>query len=669
MIIFLIFLSFWLGLAISRSYIALSIVAVVFLLFVFKRFSKGLFTLCLASLLIGFGLSFLRLTFFKNSFQGIVYESKENYFLFNSGGERLYVYLKGHEYDIGDIISIDGEKEELSFNSLESSFDFTDYLHKRGVYSSLKVNSIKTDFMIPIRLKERREKLLNHFTKEEQDIANLILFSNGEDSLTSKTIRELHLARFLSSSGVFLSFFNLVLTFLFSFFLKDKYASLLSIVFLSLYGIFTFPRFSVMRVLILLIVKWINKHLLKDKFSYLSILGGTGLFFLLINRYLANQDAFILGYLIPVISYLTRYIFNRKKIIYRLSKYLIIYLFFLPFEIYYYNKIVILSLPLQIISTPLFLAVALISLLCFFYVPLYALDKGLIFILSKYVSFIKPLSFGIYFPTLNAGLLIIYYVIYFFFLYYTSHDFIPLTRIFLIGQITFLVLIAIPIENAITEEVNFINVGQGDCTLVRDHDKVALIDTGGLTYTDIANDVLVPYLKKKRIYKIDMVIITHYDYDHYGALEELQKTYQVANVYDYSSSFPIKMGDISFNNYNYYGQDRKEENDKSLVIGFNLCQKDFLIMGDAPTYIEKQIMKNESSVSCDILRVGHHGSNTSSSEEWLKFVSPEEAVISVGKGNKFGHPNKEVISALNKYKIKIRRTDIEGTIVYRQLAL
>ena len=91
-------------------------------------------------------------------------------------------------------------------------------------------------------------------------------------------------------------------------------------------------------------------------------------------------------------------------------------------------------------------------------------------------------------------------------------------------------------------------------------------------------------------------------------------------------------------------------------------------MGDATKYVEKEIMKNETSIPCDVLRVGHHGSNTSTSEEWIKFVTPEEAIISVGKGNRFGHPNKEVITVLNKYNIPIRRTDIEGTIVYKQLA-
>ena len=643
--------------------------AVVFLLFIYRRFSKKSLIIALFAFCLGFAVSLIDINTTKSSYQGIVYQAKENYILLNSGGERLYVYAKNNDYDIGDILTIEGNKEDFSFTTLESSFDFEEYLNKRGVFHSLKVKNIKVNFRNFIRIKQRREKLLKMFNDEESSIIGAILFSDGGDSELTSTLRELHLARFLAASGIFISAFYFVLTKLFFFIKKDKYAELIAILLLLLYSIFTFPRFSVIKVMLLLIVKWINKYPLKGRFSYLTILGGVGIFCLIMNRYLAGQDSFILGFLIPIISYLTRYIGQRKKIIRKLYRYLIVYLFFLPFEINYYNKIVILSLPLQVISLPLFLTIGVVSLLCFFYVPIYKVDQFLIFILEKYSLLIKPLSFGVYFPNLNDCLILVYYLIYFFFLYYASHDFIPLTRLFLIGQVTFLLILALPVENRVTNEVNFINVGQGDCTLVRNHNKVALIDTGGLTYTDIANDVLVPYLKKKRIYKIDMVIITHYDYDHYGALDDLKKTYKVNQVYDYSSSFPVQLGDITFNNYNYYGQDREEENDKSLVIGFNTCNKDFLIMGDAPTYIEKQIMKNERSIPCDILRVGHHGSNTSTSEEWIKFTNPEVAVISVGKNNKFGHPNKEVINALTKYKISIRRTDLEGTIVFRQFSI
>ena len=89
-------------------------------------------------------------------------------------------------------------------------------------------------------------------------------------------------------------------------------------------------------------------------------------------------------------------------------------------------------------------------------------------------------------------------------------------------------------------------------------------------------------------------------------------------------------------------------------------------MGDAPSYIEKEIIKHTEGIKCDVLKVGHHGSNTSTSEEWLKYLSPSEAIVSCGKNNKFGHPNKEVVSLLNKHRIKMHRTDLEGTIVYKQ---
>ena len=666
MIIFLIFLSFWLGLSISRAYIALSLVAIVFLLFVYKRFSKVSLIVCSSALALGIVLSFLniRSPISKSSYQGLVYSTSENYFLFNSGGERLYVYAKNHSYDIGDILTIEGQKEEFDFSTLESSFNFKDYLNKRGVYRSLKVKKAKANYHNFIRIHQRREKLLSMFDKEQRSIVGAILFSDGDDSELATNLRELHLARFLAASGIFISAFHFVLKKIFALFLQDKYADLVSIGLLTLYSVFTFPRFSVIKVMLLLIIRWINKHPLKEKLSYLTIIGSVGIFCLLLNHHLAKQDSFVLGFLIPIIMYLCRYIGGHRKIRAKIFKYLIVYLLFLPFEVNYYNKIVILSLPLQVISTPLFLAIGVVSLLCFFYVPIYSVDKFLISILSGYASFIKPLSFGVNMPELNQGIVLLYYALYFVWLYYLSHDFIPLQRTILIGQISFLLLFAIPIEQAISSEVNFINVGQGDCTLIRDRGKVTLIDTGGLTYMDVANDSLIPYLRKKKIYKIDAVFITHYDYDHYGALTELTKTYKINNFYDYSSTYPVNVGHLTFNNYNYYGDGRSEENDKSLVLSFYICRKDFVICGDATKYVEKEIMKHGDNIPCDILRIGHHGSNTSTSEEWIKYLSPEEAVISVGKNNKFGHPNKEVLTLLNKYKIKIRRTDLEGTIKY-----
>ena len=233
---------------------------------------------------------------------------------------------------------------------------------------------------------------------------------------------------------------------------------------------------------------------------------------------------------------------------------------------------VIFAFPLQIISTPLFLLIGVTSLLCFFRLPIYAFDKLFIFLLRGYITGIKSLSFGPYLPNLPEIVLLIYYFIYVVYLYYLSLGFRPIERGLSIALISIALVHAIPLNNRLTNEVSFINVGQGDCTLIRDHDKVIMIDTGGLTYSDVANNNLIPYLRKKRIYKIDSVFITHYDYDHYGALENLKKEYRINQVIDYTSSFPVKVGNVTFNNYNYYAKEgTTEENDKSLVISFNIC--------------------------------------------------------------------------------------------------
>ena len=666
MILLLFFLSFWIGLALSSAFIALSIVAVVFLLFVFHRFKLKTCLFCCSFVLLGVSISFIRISFTKNTYQGFVYQSKESYFLFNSGGERLYVKCQNNTYDIGDYLAIEGTKEDLSFTTIESSFDFKSYLNKRGVFKGLVIKNVKVKFHNPIRIQNRREKLLKNFNSETRSIIGAILFSDGDDSELSTNIRNLHLARFLSASGIFIHAFYLFFNRYLSRHMKDKYSELVSLGILSFYTIFTFPRFSVIKVMLFLVIKWINTYVLKNKVSYLSLLSTFGFFCLFLNPYLARQDSFILGFMIPIIGYLTRHICKKHKIKHWFTKYLIIYLFFIPFEMMYYNKIVIFSLPLQIILSPVFILIAIISLLCFFYVPLYPVTNFLVGILKEVTNFFSPLSFGINVPALTQALEVVYFALYLIWLIYLSKGFVPIHRFILLTMVSIITFYALPIKNTFSNEVNFINVGQGDCTLIRNHNKVVLIDTGGLSYMDVANDSLVPFLRKKRIYRIDAVIITHYDYDHYGSLVSLNQSYPVKQVVDYTSSFPVKVGNLVFNNHNYYATSN-DENDKSLVLSFNICKKDFVIMGDAPRYVEKEIIKNEAEIKCDILKVGHHGSNTSTCEEWLKYLSPKEAVISCGKNNKYGHPNKEVVSLLNKYKIKIHRTDLEGTIVYKTI--
>ena len=478
MIIFLFFLSFYLGNIFTKALFLFIGIAVVFLLLVYKRFKLVSFLVCVGGIVLGISLSFVRISSSKNTFQGIVYQCKENYFLFNSGGERLYVYSKGHPYDLGDYLSITAEKEELDFVTLESSFDFKDYLNKKGVFHSLNIKHIEVKWRNFIRIKEARSKVLSHFSEDEQSVVGAILFSDGGDSETTNLLNNLHLARFLNASGLYISLFALILNFIFSLFLKDKYGQAITIILLAVYMVFTIPRFSVIRVVLILFLKWLNTHLLKKRFSYIEVVSIAGIICLVFDHYLAYQDSFILGFSIPIISYLIRTIYPSSKIKSYIFRSLTIYLFFIPFEVHYYHKIVILSYPLQLLSTPLFLLIGLTSLFCFFQIPIYAIDKFFIFLLNNYTKAIAPLSFGLLSPDLPQIVLLLYYLIYLIYCYYLSAGYRPFQRLFTFSLIGVVILYALPIQNRLTREVDFINVGQGDCTLIRDHQKVVLIDTG-----------------------------------------------------------------------------------------------------------------------------------------------------------------------------------------------
>nr|MCR5348817.1 MBL fold metallo-hydrolase [Bacilli bacterium] len=206
------------------------------------------------------------------------------------------------------------------------------------------------------------------------------------------------------------------------------------------------------------------------------------------------------------------------------------------------------------------------------------------------------------------------------------------------------------------------DVGQGDCALIQDGLTTVMIDTGGINGFDIAQECLIPYLRKRRIYHIDALIASHQDYDHVGGVSSLCAHYEVRKYVTDVSSFPLRVGNLTFTNHNDYGFE--EENEKSLFLSLSFMGKVWLFTGDAGVTVEKNVIRDYPDLDCDVLKVGHHGSDTSTSEAFLDAVKPEVAVISCGKNNKFGHPKTSVVRSLSKRGITIRRTDEEGTITF-----
>ena len=236
--------------------------------------------------------------------------------------------------------------------------------------------------------------------------------------------------------------------------------------------------------------------------------------------------------------------------------------------------------------------------------------------------------------------------------------------VFIVAFIGTLGVYLFPLKAIIRDYVSFINVGQGDSTLIKYKNSTILIDTGGNKYKDIAKEVLIPYFKNQQIYRIDMLITTHDDFDHSGAVTSLVNNFNVRNYVKDYQYFPLNVNGLEIKNYNIYPELWKEENDKSLVLGFKINNYNYLVMGDAPKKIENEIVKNNTYIPCDILKVGHHGSKTSTGDNFIKYLRPKFAVISCGKNNMYGHPHESVLAILRRYEVVIRRTDLESTITF-----
>lgn len=243
-----------------------------------------------------------------------------------------------------------------------------------------------------------------------------------------------------------------------------------------------------------------------------------------------------------------------------------------------------------------------------------------------------------------------------------------------------------------TAEFHFIDIGQGDATLIMVDGKNILIDTGDRADEDRAK--LVNYLKKMNVTELEYFIATHPDSDHIGSAAYVVENYKINNVIlspkehtskTYENFITaleerpsinvinaqeklgecINVGELEMKilgPVGEYGSD--DNNNPSVVIMARWGNTKVLLTGDAEEEAELDLRTEYGvALDCDILKVGHHGSSSSSKNAFIKLVKPEYAVISCGVDNKYGHPHKETLDVLEFHKAKIYRTDLQGTIV------
>ena len=230
--------------------------------------------------------------------------------------------------------------------------------------------------------------------------------------------------------------------------------------------------------------------------------------------------------------------------------------------------------------------------------------------------------------------------------------------------------------------VYFIDVGQADAIYIKDDNSNMMIDAGN----NADGKLLVKYLQSLNVNNFKYVVGTHAHEDHIGGMDDIINNFKIDNFYmpeaiSTSKTFEDvldaldknkvtfqtpKIGDkFTLENTNFevlsIGNDTSDLNDTSLVLKMSYNNTCVLFMGDASSNVEKNLLNKD--IDCQVLKVGHHGSRYSSSDEFIKKVNPTYGIIMVGKDNKYGHPTKKALDILNKYKVTIHRTDEEGTIV------
>jgi len=255
------------------------------------------------------------------------------------------------------------------------------------------------------------------------------------------------------------------------------------------------------------------------------------------------------------------------------------------------------------------------------------------------------------------------------------------------GYQKFLIVSPVPDGNL---RIVFLNVGQGDATLIQTKEKNILLDGGPDKSLIFKMDEFFPFYQRK----IDLIIVSHFDSDHFIGLVEILERYRIKKIITNGLDDNTSVGEkwralietnrievqeisqsIKMDLNNNFSLDfiwpqpgnfkklKSDDNSSSLVIKLNYGQKNFLFMGDAPKQVEQELITKEIDLKSDILKIGHHGSKYSTGLDFLKLVSPEYGIISCGKNN-FGHPSLRVLKNLKTAQVKILRTDEKGDIIF-----
>ncbi len=630
---------------------------------------------------------------------------------------------------VGMICRIEGQllipNKARNFNS----FDYKKYLYYKKIHwifspTSLSLQNCTQQAPSPYeRLLLIRGQGINyiekHFPKETIGIAQALIYGERgyiDDELIS-SYQSLGLVHLLAISGLHVGLLTGAIFYIgirMGFTRESVTHSLLCL--LPIYTIVAGAAPSVIRAALMLMIllsciRW-------KKIYPIDSIGIACFFMVLVNPYHVFEVGFQLSFIVSL-----GLILSSKTIILRagnpltqtLAVTVIAQLCSFPIIIFYFYEVSLLSIPFNLLFVPVYsviiLPLSILSLLLhILYEPiglsLMFLLKMILNVLNKFALYgaeVKLLSLTLGKP--HIFFLVGYFVL--LLIIFIMWERSNLKQI-VVSIILIVTLSVVDLNEKLLDpfgKITFIDIGQGDSILIElpFNKGTYLIDTGPKTLDfateewekkrrtfDTGKDILLPYLKSVGIRKIDKLIITHGDLDHIGNAELLLQELTIGELIlgtgpiekefeqqlvkiAYEMGIPIsevaagdfwKSGDYSFYVLAPYG-DEQTSNDRSIVIYSEMGGLKWLFTGDLEEVGENRLFATFRTLPVDVLKVGHHGSNSSTSEQFLEHIKPKISIISAGVKNRYNHPNSEVLNRLLEKESKILRTDQHGAIQYK----
>ena len=607
-------------------------------------------------------------------------------------------YLK-NEYKLGDTVEVVGELSIPNGQKVFHLFDYQKYLLSKGIYWVLnadQINKIKDCDSILFKLKNWFYERILSISFGSYYLQSFIL---GDNTMIDGDVKKMYqrngVSHLFAVSGMHVSLLaGVLLKILQKLVRHQNLCYVIVILFFLFYMFLTGFSPSVMRAVFLFILlrlvqmNLLSISLMKSFFYVLFCM-------LLFRPYFVYSVGFQFSFMVSfsLICF--------QKLMLGLSYFKSLFVvsllsFFagLPILLYHFFTVNFASIIFNLILVPFVSLIVFPMAFVIFLFPIFgSVFSYLVFVMEFLNEFFGSIDFFILsFPRVSILFYIGYYVILFLFCFYEKY------RKYLLFVFIFILIVHyFSMFFRFYPVVVMIDVGQGDSILISmPHGKGnILIDTGGkMLYQEewqkkkyqsfLADKTLIPLFQSLGVRNLDYLILSHGDFDHMGEAINLVHNFKTEKVIFNCAEFNdlekelinvlgkkkityyscIKELNIEDNKlYFLNDKDYGNENDNSIVIYTALNNHKFLFMGDASVEVEEDLIEKYNLNNIDVLKVGHHGSRTSSSKEFINDINPKYSIVSVGKNNRYGHPNDSVLDNLENSKIY--RTDEDGSIMFK----